>query len=263
MIYVIVTVILIISSVLYLKVADKFNIIDKPNQRSSHTIPVIRGGGVLFVLAIVIFYIIHQQYLYFFLGTLLIATVSFVDDLKTLSSRIRLPFQLIAIWLLLFQVYGLNISCLMIFLMSVVGLGCINFYNFMDGINGITGLFSFVVLFSLYYINLNTQILNPDLYCYQFIGITVFGFYNFRKKARFFAGDIGSILLILKENVGQPHRHHLYQKLVDVKRFSHLKVAILYCLLQLIINIVVVGFYQESVTNQWTFIGVLALCWGV
>ena len=53
MMYLIVSVLLVISELIYFKIADRFNIIDKPNERSSHSSIVLRGGGVIFSLAMV------------------------------------------------------------------------------------------------------------------------------------------------------------------------------------------------------------------
>ena len=48
--YLIIAAILLVLELIYFRIADKFNIIDKPNERSSHSTPVIRGGGVIFLL---------------------------------------------------------------------------------------------------------------------------------------------------------------------------------------------------------------------
>ena len=119
----------------------------------------------------------------------------------------------------------------------------------------------------------------------------IFGFYNFRKKALFFAGDIGSIaigmlhlfyrflfaiklnsplilLLVIvygadagitllyrkfftKESVLEPHRHHIYQKLVDVKKMSHIKVSVMYAILQLIVNFIIYKTYKLELPTQF------------
>lgn len=48
MIYLIVTVFLFAFEIIYFRIADKYNIIDNPNERSSHTSVTLRGGGILF-----------------------------------------------------------------------------------------------------------------------------------------------------------------------------------------------------------------------
>jgi len=297
--YLVIFILLSISSIIYIKVADKYNIIDTPNKRSSHIVPVIRGGGILFVVSLMLFYCYTAQYLYFFVGTMIISIVSFIDDLMTLPSRVRFPFQLIAVVLCLYQIYGMEISLINYLVFIIIGIGTINFYNFMDGINGLTGLYTMVVLIFLMFLNYKENIINHDFYYFQLIALVVFGYYNFRSKARFFAGDIGSIslamivffslmssirtlnapvllmflgvygadtlttffyrLLILKENVAKPHRHHIYQKAVDYGGFSHLKVAFIYSAIQLLISLLVFNSYDFSISSQWILVIVLVI----
>ena len=299
--YGIVAVLLIVISIIYMKTADKFNIIDKPNHRSSHTVPTIRGGGSLFLFALWIYFIISDfSYPYLVLGVSLIGIVSFIDDIKTLSSKVRFPFQLTAI-LLVFQEVGMFGNPLWsLVLLAIVGVGFINFFNFMDGINGITGLYSLAVLFGFYFINQNTLVIDQDLLRIVMMALLVFGFYNFRKKARCFAGDIGSISIAvilffmgvslidtlnapviilcavlygvdaivtlfyrkyLGEKLTDPHRHHIYQKLVDVAKISHMQVSFMYFGLQLGINFIVYRMYTKSLEAQLiTFFVVVVVC---
>jgi len=290
---------LLTLSFVYLKVAKFFNIVDKPNHRSSHSVSTVRGGGVLFYFAILLFYFINNfQYPYFVIGITLIAFVSFIDDIKTLTSTIRLPFQFLAIGLCLYQI-GISINDLPILLpLLIIGVGFINIYNFMDGINGITGLYSISVLFGLYILNYEVKAIDQNLIIYSIISLIIFGFYNFREKARFFAGDVGSIsiamiiffiglslviatgspvivLLVvvygadslltliyrkfIGEHITEPHKHHLYQKIVDTLKWSHLKVAITYTILQLLVNVVIYKTYKlDLVTQYLIFIGTVA-----
>ncbi len=290
MIYILIFIVLSVLSFLYLKLAVKFKIIDKPNQRSSHTKITVRGGGIIFAIAILLFFFINDyQYPYFVLGVFLISVISFLDDIYTLSTKVRFPIQLLSIVLVLYQV-GVPIHILSLFYL-IIGVGTINFFNFMDGINGITGLYSIAVLSIFYFLNLNEGIINTDLIIYSLLSLIVFGFYNFRKKAIFFAGDIGSVsigiliffmilyfyielkspLIILaiivygadaantflyrkfftNENIFEPHRHHIYQKLVDIKKMSHLKVSLIYTALQLLINVVLLKTYQLEIQTQY------------
>ena len=54
-------------SFVYLKLANKFKIIDKPNERSSHTKITVRGGGIIFPIAILLFFVLNDfQYPYLF-----------------------------------------------------------------------------------------------------------------------------------------------------------------------------------------------------
>ena len=296
--YILIFLILGALSYTYLKLAVKFKIIDKPNERSSHTKSTIRGGGILFTIAIILFFLLNNfQYPYFFSGVIAISIISFLDDIYTLSSKIRFPFQFIAIYLVLYEV-GLPLDPIYLYIFYfATGVGVINMFNFMDGINGITGFYSLSVILGLFLINMNEQIVNAELMMYVFISILIFGFYNFRKKALFFAGDIGSIsigmliffigfyltfklnsplilLLVIvygadagntllyrkfftKESVLDPHRHHIYQKLVDVKKMSHIKVSIIYALLQLVINIIIYKTYDLEIQIQFLLLAVL------
>lgn len=286
----IITVVLVLLSVIYLKVADKFNIIDKPNHRSSHTVPTIRGGGALFLFGLWIFFFISNfSYPYLVLGTSLIAIVSFVDDIKTLSSKVRFPFQFLAIVLCMYQLEVFDMSVWITAVVLIVGLGFVNFYNFMDGINGITGLYSLVVISGLYMVNKDVQVVDQDLLIILIISLCVFGYYNFRKKARCFAGDVGSIsiaviiffistalffklnapviilfgvvyggdailTLLYRKSIGEkltePHRLHIYQKLVDIQKIPHLYVSSLFALIQLIVNCIVLYTYKSSFETQ-------------
>lgn len=292
--YLIVFISLFLLAFVYLKVADRFNIIDKPNQRSSHTEITIRGGGIVFYLAIVFFFVISKyEYTPFFLAVSLIAFVSFIDDLITLGPKVRLVAHFTTAFLLLWQLSLLGSPIWLILFLTIIIVGFFNLYNFMDGLNGMTGMYSAVVLSGFLVINLKEHIVNSDLIIYSFLGLAVFGFFNFRKKAKWFAGDIGSmtmatllfflgatfmikleapiIILIIviygidssltiflrmlrKEKITEAHRHHLYQRFVDVGKWSHLKVSIAYASIQLFINTLIYFFYKASWTIQFSII---------
>lgn len=291
---------LIVLSYGYLKVAIRFKIIDKPNQRSSHTKPTIRGGGIVFVFALLLFFVLNNyQYPYFVLGVIMISIISFLDDIYTLSSKIRFPFQLLAILLVLIEIDLPFIPLYLFIFYLIFGVGIVNMFNFMDGINGITGMYSLAVLSGFYFINLNESLVNDELIYYTVISLLVFGFYNFRKKALFFAGDIGSIsigalfffigilftiklaspLILLfvivygadsgctilyrklftNENLLEAHRHHMYQKLVDVKKWSHLRVSFVYAITQVIINVIIYYSYKLNMNLQLLIFGSLIM----
>ncbi|WP_445749709.1 UDP-GlcNAc--UDP-phosphate GlcNAc-1-phosphate transferase [Polaribacter sp.] len=289
--YLLTFVTLCLASYAYLKLAIKFNIIDKPNERSSHTKPTVRGGGIVFVVALVLFFLMNKyQYSYFILGTVALAIISFLDDIYTLSSKIRYPLQLVAVVLLLWEL-GVPFSPLYSTLFLVVlGTAMVNMFNFMDGINGITGLYSLASLAGIWMINEQVHLFDANIIYYTAIALVVFGFYNFRKKALFFAGDIGSItmgllmyflviglalhlkapLLFLvafvygadasftllyrkfftNESIFAPHRHHIYQKLVRIKKIPHLTVSAIYAAIQLVLNGVLYVTYQLPLFTQ-------------
>lgn len=287
--FLIIGLILFASLQLYRVAAQKYNIIDNPSKRSSHTVPVIRGGGIIFYVAIIIFFIVSGfKFPYFFTGLTIIAIVSFIDDIYALSPKLRLPFQFIGIFLLLMEI-GLLENPYM-FLLIVPAVGFINIYNFMDGINGITVLYTALALVSFLFLNnFFENIIDNDLFIILLIACGFFGFYNLRKRAKIFAGDIGSItaamtvlfldiffiiklsspIIILmtgvylvdagltillrfslKEKIYTPHRHHIYQKLVDIKGWNHIQVSLLYVAIQFFVNTIVFFSLKESLNNQ-------------
>jgi UDP-GlcNAc:undecaprenyl-phosphate GlcNAc-1-phosphate transferase len=272
---------------IYFKIADKYNIIDHPNHRSSHTKVTIRGGGIIFTIAILLssFYL-SWEYGYFLIGLLLISFISFMDDIKPASSKIRILFHLISVGLMFYQLGIYNLPFYWILLGFVMVIGTINAINFMDGINGITGCFGLVTLLTLYYINRSIVLFTDEKYLMICIlALLVFNFFNFRTKAKCFAGDVGSVsiafiiaffllqliiktndlnylLLLLfygldtattilfrilrKENIFEAHRSHFYQFLVNERKMPHLLVAVLYMLVQGMVNAILIIFYSGS-----------------
>lgn len=277
MIYFLIFISLVLLEQAYFRVADRFNIIDKPNLRSSHTSVVLRGGGIIFLLGAWLFWLFFGlQYSWFILGLSLIGVVSFVDDVHSLPDSVRLVVQFAAMLLMFYQFDILNWhDWWMVLVALVVCVGIINAYNFMDGINGITGGYSLAVLFPLIYLNREYDFIEmPYLYVVG-LSLLVFCFFNFRKKAKCFAGDVGSISiafillfalgkLILKtgdvsylvllavygadailtichriqlhENLGEAHRKHAYQLMANELKMPHVMVASFYMLLQIAIS---------------------------
>lgn len=94
MIYFIITLLLVLLELAYFRVADRFNIIDKPNLRSSHTLVTLRGGGIVFLFGAWIYAAFFGlDYGWFLLGLSLIGLVSFVDDIHSLPDSARLVVQ--------------------------------------------------------------------------------------------------------------------------------------------------------------------------
>jgi len=278
-IYLISFFVLFIVMLVYLKIANRFNIVDKPNNRSSHEVVTIRGGGIVFPISILMYFVLSGfQYPIFVAAIFIISAISFVDDIKPLNTSIRLVIQFISIVLVIVQLFP-DIPFLFIPLVLFILLGGVNAYNFMDGINGITASYSFINLITLLIINHFVGFIENDLLIVLLFSVVIFGFLNFRKNAICFAGDVGSvsmalivlflnmkliintsspvfILLMLvygldtgltlvnrfirKENILSPHREHLYQKIVDITKWTHLKVSLLYSSIQLLINFIVV-----------------------
>lgn len=286
--YITILILLFFIEFFYFRIADRFNIIDKPNHRSSHTKITIRGGGVIFPLAVLVYAIVNEfQYPYFVIGLLAISVVSFLDDVLTLNNKIRLSVHLTSVLLLFLQwdLFGLNWYWLLVALVFVIA--TINAYNFMDGINGITGGYSLLTISSLYYINQNViSFTSNELLIVVGLSLVVFNFFNFRTKAKCFAGDVGSvsisfilifligqlilqtnnlsyILLLLvygidtaftvffrklrDENIFEAHRSHFYQYLSNQLQYPHLLVASIYIVVQLLINVLVISIHGAMV----------------
>jgi UDP-N-acetylmuramyl pentapeptide phosphotransferase/UDP-N-acetylglucosamine-1-phosphate transferase len=209
-----------------------------------------------------------------------------MDDIKHMSKRIRISIHLIAVALLFQQLNIYHLPIYWVVLGFILFIGTINAINFMDGINGITGGYSLITLITLYYINERVIVFtNGNQLIVTIIALLVFNFFNFRIKAKCFAGDVGSVSiafiilffilqliiktndldyllllliygldsistivfrLIRKENIAEAHRSHLYQFLVNEKKASHLKVASMYMVVQGAINILLIGFLPKS-----------------
>lgn len=270
----------------YIKIAKKFSIIDRPNYRSSHNKITIRGGGIIFPLSAILFlpYTLTSNLIFLF-ALLEIAILSFIDDIKNISSILRLLFQSLAV---IDLIYAKEISWPFVWLMVIfiVIIGIINAYNFMDGINGITVFYSLITVSSVFWVNTYVYELQPPLFFISIISALIaFAFFNARRKAICFAGDVGSVsiafiicflllsliyetkfifwILFLsiygidtiftfvcrifrREGLMQAHRSHFYQHLVNEQKWSHIGVSVLYAAVQLILNILVIFSYNAN-----------------
>lgn len=219
--YTFILVLLLALELLYFRVADRFNIIDKPNERSSHSTIVLRGGGIIFLLGLWIWSAFFGfQYPWALAGVTLIAGVSFVDDVRSLPDSVRLVAQFVAMGLVLAQAClvdglavmgdcGLLVKGLVFVAALIVFVGAADIYNFMDGINGITAGYSLSVLVPLMVVNAQAalgcggygdagagaEIIDHTLLNVVALSLLVFSFFNFRGKgkAKCFAGDVGSV----------------------------------------------------------------------
>ena len=201
----IIFIILLALELCYFKVAGKFNIIDKPNERSSHSSIVLRGGGVVFSLAIVVWAImmiiqgesgVVLEYLPFLIGLLLVAGVSFWDDIKSLPDSVRLLVQFGAMVLMFWSMGIMHWNMWWIVLIAlVISVGATNIINFMDGINGITAGYALAVLIPLVLLNNVLGFVYSSFLMVAILGVLIFCIFNFRPKgkAKCFAGDVGSI----------------------------------------------------------------------
>ena len=276
MYYLIILVLLFTAELFYFKIADKCNIIDKPNERSSHSRITLRGGGIIFYFGALAYFVSNEwEYPWFMLALTLITFISFVDDIRSTSQGLRLVFHFSAMALLFYQWGLFSLSWWWIIIALIVCTGIINAYNFMDGINGITGGYSLVVLGGLAYINASIVPFVEPVFIYTVLcGVLVFCFFNFRKKAKCFAGDVGSVSiafillfligkliiqtgdfswiillsvygvdtvltiihrLMLHENIGLPHRKHMYQLMANELKMPHVVVSGIYMAVQVIV----------------------------
>jgi UDP-N-acetylmuramyl pentapeptide phosphotransferase/UDP-N-acetylglucosamine-1-phosphate transferase len=218
--YLIIFVLLVVAELIYFRIADYFNIIDKPNERSSHSNIVLRGGGMIFVIGLWIWYFwlmvqgewsMVQEYWPLLVGVTLAAGISFVDDIHSLPDSVRLVCQLVAMFFVMQQIglftigewniVNVVLQGLLILLVFVVYTGAVNVYNFMDGINGINGAYTIAVLIPVLIKNEELRIksgvgfLDESLLIVVLLSLVVFCFFNFRPKgkAKCFAGDVGSV----------------------------------------------------------------------
>ena len=232
--YLIIAAILVIAELIYFRIADKCDIIDRPNERSSHSTIVLSGGGVIFAISMIVWFLWQiiveslglrvesqfrvEEYLPLVLGLVLIAGVSFWDDVRSLPESGRLVAQFVAMGLMLWSVFGFQDSWFMvqdwywqmaiIIVALVVCVGATNIINFMDGINGITAGYALAVLVPLALVNglgfrvngsglmvQGSGFIEPSYLMVVIIGVLVFSWFNFRPKgkAKCFAGDVGSV----------------------------------------------------------------------
>ena len=208
MTYIIIFVLLLAAELIYFRIADKFNIIDKPNERSSHSTIVLRGGGIIFSLSMIAWAVMMVvqgndiiPYIPFLVGLFMVAGISFVDDIHSLPDSLRMVVQIASI-LLMFWSIGLfcafdswiwTVVAILIALFFCVG--ATNIINFMDGINGITAAYGFAMLVPIALLNHNMVFIDESYLIVAIIGLIVFSLFNFRPKgkAKCFAGDVGSI----------------------------------------------------------------------
>ena len=193
----IILVLLLAAELIYFKIAGKCNIIDKPNERSSHSSVVLRGGGIIFLIGVWIWSAFYGfQYPWFLAAVTLAAGISFVDDIRSLPDSIRLVVQFTAMGLMFQQLDILHLNMWWVVLLAlIVCVGASNVINFMDGVNGITAGYSLAVLIPLLIMNHKIGFMEESFLMVVILSVLVFSIFNFRErgKAKCFAGDVGSV----------------------------------------------------------------------
>jgi len=288
----------IISLALYYSIAIKYNIIDQPNERSSHDYITVRGAGVIFLITGLFWALLSiGQHLYIFIGLTGIGLVSLLDDIFTLPNKLRFIVHVLAVLFVFLDIGLFSSNIIIILSVLILYLGWINAFNFMDGINGITSFYALSILLPLYIVFRDFSFTHSSLIVFLGISVVVFMFLNVRSRAVAFCGDVGAIVLayligylaitliistgkieyilfgcvygidaiftimrrMLKgENIFQAHRSHLYQLLSNELNWHYLTVSLVYSLLQLIISMTLILALQ-SVPHYSTFIAVAIL----
>ncbi|HEY9178605.1 MAG TPA: glycosyltransferase family 4 protein [Flavipsychrobacter sp.] len=263
----------------YFRLATRFRIIDKPNERSSHIRPTIRGGGIIFPVAVMLYFLLSgMQYPLFALAVVASGAVSFVDDIRSQPRMLRFGVHALATALILYEANAYSLSIWLIIPAFIFVVGMINAFNFMDGINGITGFYTLAVLLPLMFTEMVAA--NLELQAFVAVALLVFLVFNARKKAKCFAGDVGSVsiaviicfLLVQRivatddykylgflavyvvetgltiiqrwrmgEKVLEAHRRHMYQVMSNEMGWPHLLVAAIYAAVQMGINMLLIN----------------------
>ncbi len=197
---------------LFCGIAQNSKLIDKPNDRTLHLKPTVRGGGIVFIgLSLLILPFIwyftgtlYKESVFLLLCILLIAGVSFFDDIYDLPIKIRLGVQCIVAFILAvfirpekldFILFSVSHDYIIIPFVFFMVIWAINHFNFMDGLDGFCASQAIYLLAS-YFILFNV----PHALVYQdfcwilicsLIGFLIFNF----PPARLFMGDVGSASL--------------------------------------------------------------------
>lgn len=301
--YGIILLMLLIAELAYFRIADHFNIIDKPNERSSHKSIVLRGGGIIFTIGLWIWYLwlmvngdwlMVSQHWLLVAAVTLAAGVSFIDDIHSLPDSLRLIVQVASMFLVFYEIGLLHWDMWWIVPIAlIVALGGTNIFNFMDGINGITGGYALAMIIPFYLLNMKYSFMEESLLVVIGLSLLVFCFFNFRTKAKCFAGDVGSIgmaiflvfcigklmmatgdvtwivlyllygldglltmfhRIMLHENLGQAHRKHVYQLMANELKMKHVVVSSIYMILQLAVSLIAIYVIPDTVVAHWIYL---------
>jgi Fuc2NAc and GlcNAc transferase len=182
------------------KFGRRLGLMDRPNSRSSHDVPTPKGGGVGLLAAFLLAAFWLNISAAFWLPLAAVSLVGLLADRINIGPKLRLLIHFLAAFLLVLSVFhnpeARIAPLLLIPFWAIFIVGTANFYNFMDGINGISAITG-TVAFGLITLKL---ILSgrSDIYavlsgsmvaaCIGFLPLNLV-------KAKVFMGDVGSILL--------------------------------------------------------------------
>lgn len=273
--YIVLFVILLAFEYAYYLLAKKLRIVDRPHHQSSHKGVIVRGGGIVFYVAYLLWSIVNGFSWYGgLIGLTILVIISFIDDIHDVSPKIRLICQFIAIVLMFYHSGLIRTNPHVILILSIACVGTVNIFNFMDGINGMTGGYSLVVTLALLYVDRNLiHFCDSSLLVFMVLSLVVFNLFNFRRQAKCFAGDVGALAIgfilvylvlrlclrgqsmswiamlsvylvdggmtilhriLLRENLIKPHKKHAYQIMANELKMPHLVVSGIYMGLQAI-----------------------------
>lgn len=284
-------IILFLLEYIFLRLARKHAIFDSENERSSHSGNTIIGGGIIFLLALLIYSIYFNfPYPNYLIGAFILALVSFIDDLGYVKYSYRLLSHLVALTLILPYLDLSNHGYFFILGIVILGVGTLNSFNFIDGINGMLGATSLIILSALLYLNYSINFTDSNFIIAIIISVIVFLFFNFRKNPGCFAGDVGSIVIgyfififiislcfstsdyyylllmsvpgaeagltllfriLNNENILFPHRTFLFHFFVHEAKLSHLLVSTIYAFLQLLLCILLIFTIEMDPTIKF------------
>ncbi len=294
------TILLLTAYYIYFSVARTFNIVDHPNHRTMHEGATIRGGGIVVLITIVLYSLsVESPGYYFIAGLTVLGITGFMDDIIDLPGKVRIPIQTFSVVMILIELDLTDNSIIWLLIIVLVTTGIINAFNFMDGINGMTGGYNFVITVSLIYVNNYLYpFISNDFLTIFLLALISFNFFNFRIKAVCFAGDVGSltiafiivfmitklisqsqqfifilfltlygidtiftiILRILrKENIFVAHRLHFFQVVVSKTGISHLSMSTIYMIIQAIVNIFIICIIKLNMIDQLIYSGIMLL----
>lgn len=284
----------------FLRIAKARKIGAPVTERSSHTQFTPTCGGIIVPIALIAFGAWHYEVLdttwwLCIAGALVLAAVSFYDDIKPLSPGIRLFIQ-VAVVAGVYQQLCYPQAFHIYLLIIILGVGTINTINFIDGITGMLGFYT-IVLFGTFAYTLYTYIpAGNELYiqlCILVI-LSMVSFLVFNIPNRIFAGDVGAITigflavcmcvhitiqthnassiiffivslfdagfttlqrLFAGKNILLPHREFIYEILTSRWHLPHVVVSLSYALLQLLINAL---YFLIPAQQHWTYL--IATC---